>query len=248
METKSSVDALTERVTTFEQGVERRIDEVAAAVSSRLAQESDQDLAAFDSLAGAPSRAAVLEALVRAVDMGLIRPWRGPRVLVSEGFSIFVRVDYDEDPDPFHGEEEITFVVEELDGSQLESVTWDTDLSVDDVMVRLGRAIQRHTSREVLDVRTLFAGIRDALVVASTHPSRRPILQLCPPQWAITDTGVVSYGKSPLYEVSARKLRADSHMENHVGAKTWVDRDSWEGAYVVACALDWFDDKPEPAF
>jgi hypothetical protein len=112
-------------------------------------------------------------------------------------------------------------------------------------MVRVGRAFQRHTSSEDLDARALLTGLRDALIVASTHPDRRPILQLCPPQWAVTARGIVTYGNAPLYAVSAQKLRSDEHLASHVGTKSWVDRDSFDEAYEVAATLDQFDDPLE---
>jgi hypothetical protein len=237
VETRSSVEALTDRVSSFEHDVERRLDDVAASVATRLEQERQQDIAAFDALANAPTRLVVHEALRRADEMGLISQRRGPRVCVSENWRRYVRIDYDEDPDRFHGFEDITFTVENFDGEALDVIPWPADQDIEEAMVRVGRAVQRVTSGDDLDVKSLLDGLRDVLTVAHTHPDRRPVWQLCPPQWVVTETLVQTYGDAPHYGVSIKNLKIDPHMPRHVSQKTWVDPDSFDEAYAVAIAL-----------
>jgi hypothetical protein len=93
-ETRSSVEALTTRVSSFEHEVERRLEDVATSVSTRLAEEQARDLEAFDALRESPTYSTVHEALRRANELGLIVRQRGPRVCVSEGWRVFVRVDF----------------------------------------------------------------------------------------------------------------------------------------------------------
>ncbi|MEU7171275.1 hypothetical protein ABZ949_07275 [Micromonospora tulbaghiae] len=237
-ETQSSVRALADRVETFEQGVERRIDEVASSVASRLAQESRADAEAFDALGSAPSRDAVLRALERANELGLISQRRGPRVCVSGDRQLFVQISFNENPDYFRGEEEISFTVEGYDGTALEVVPWSDKDDVEAVLVRLGRVLQRKTAEPHLDVKALFEGLTAALMVAQSDPDRRPIWQLCPPQWAVTEHGIITYGNAPNYGVSIKALARDSHLAGHLADKTWVESDSLEEAVSVALSLD----------
>ncbi|WP_433530761.1 hypothetical protein ACQPYA_01035 [Micromonospora sp. CA-263727] len=237
-ETQASVQALADRVETFEHEVERRIDDVAATVASRLEQETGADAAAFEALGTAPSRDSVLQALTRANEIGLISQERGPRVCVSEYRRIFVEIRYDEHPLRFNGEENITFTLEGYDGTELGIVPWGESDDVETVMVRLGRALQRETAGERLDVKALFDGFSEALSVAQTDPERRPVWQLCPPQWVVTEHGIITYGDAPHYGAATTALERNSHLAAHIGQKPWVDHDSLDEAVGVALALD----------
>ncbi|MEU8152704.1 hypothetical protein AB0B94_03445 [Micromonospora sp. NPDC048986] len=237
-ETQSSVQALTDRVETFEQDVERRIDDVAASVSARLLQESQADAAAFEALGSMPSRDAVLRALRRANGLNLISQRRGPRVCVSEEWRLFVQISYDEEPDYFRGEEDVTFTVESYDGTAVEIVPWGESDDVETVLVKLGRILQKSTASHQLDVKALFEELSEALAVAQTDPDRRPIWQLCPPQWAVTAHGITTYGSAPHYVASVDALEMNSHLATHIAEKTWVDEDSLDEAVGVALALN----------
>ncbi|MFE9206172.1 hypothetical protein [Micromonospora sp. NPDC007230] len=237
VETTSSVQELTERVETFEQEVERRIDDVAASVSSRLQEESRQDVAAFDALVETPTRESFHEAMRRANELGLISPRRGPRVCVSEEWRIFVQVDYDPDPDIGRDFEHIMFTVEDFDGAPIELILWSADLDAAEVLFRVGRAVQAATAAAKLDVKGFLGGLRDLLTVANSHPSRRPILQLCPPQWAITPERLVSYGDHRAYGVRIYNLENDNYLATMIGEKPWVDRDSFDEARMAGSAL-----------
>lgn len=236
-ETQSSVQALADRVETFEQGVERRIDDIAASVTSRLAQESRADAEAFQALGSAPTRDAVLRALVRANELGLISQRRGPRVCVSEDRQLYVQIGFNEEPDYFRGDEEITFTVEEFDGTALEVVPWSDKHEVETILVRLGRVLQRKTTGPHLDVKALFEGLTEALTVAQTDVDRRPIWQLCPPQWVVTEHGLTTYGNAPRYGVSVDALARQEHLGSHIADKAWVDGDSFYDAVTVALSL-----------
>ncbi|MCW3813714.1 hypothetical protein ONA91_04475 [Micromonospora sp. DR5-3] len=236
-ETRSSVQALADRVETFEQDVERRIEDVAASVAAQLEQERHEDKAAFTALGSAPSRDSVLEALRRANELGLISQRRGPRVCVSDAWRIFVRIDFNEAPDRYFDEEEVSFTLETFDGNMLAVVLWPEDQDVEAVMVKLGRSLLRETSGEQLDVRGLFEGMSRALSIAQTDPERRPIWQVCPPQWVVTEHGIHTYGGAPYYGAATRALEGNARLATHIAEKTWVDPDSLDDAVAVALAL-----------
>lgn len=244
-ETKASVEALTDRVSTVEHEVGLRIDDVAASVSKRLAEERVQDLAAFDSLVEMPTWQTVREALRRADALGLISRERGPRVCVSEEWRVFLRIDFQSrytvevgGPDGY-----ITLTIESFDGGKIDQITWERGENFEEVMVRVGRAVQRLTSGTNWDIRAFFNELRDALAVAHTSPERRPVWQLCPPQWIVTDRSVVSYGngRGP-YGVAIPDLKNDPHLSVHVREKPWVDVDSFEKAEHVGITL--FEEPP----
>ncbi|MEV4478758.1 hypothetical protein [Micromonospora coxensis] len=242
VETKSSVQALSDRVETFEHEVERRIDDISASVSSRLEQERSQDRAAFDTLVDAPTREVVHEALRRANALGLISGQRGPRICVSQKWQVFVRVDYDENPDYFAGFEDITFTVESLEGGLVNAVPWHEGQQIEDVMVQLGRSVLKAASDEDLDVKGLLGGLRDALVVAQERPSCRPIWQLCPPQWAVTESGIATYGDTQPISVSPESLSDPGFWQHvlerrHLEGRPRIDADSYHAAKEVALLL-----------
>lgn len=240
VETVSGVQALTERVSAFESEVERRLGDVAESVSARLAQERVDDMASFDALLHTPTRRAVEEALRRADELGLISRKRGPRVCVSETWQVYVRVGFIE-AGASSADGLVRFVVEDVTGKSLDTVQWLRDESVEDVMVRVGRAVHRTASTDDFNVEALFRGLREALGVAYSHPHRRPIYQLCPPQWAVTDRGMVTYGvygAVPLchFHVLSLKERLDVFSEE-LADKPWIHFASFDAAQEAALAL-----------
>jgi hypothetical protein len=80
------------------------------------------------------------------------------------------------------------------------------------------------------------------LDVAYGSPERRPILQLCLPQWAVLDSGVTTIPPYPAYPISAARLQS-GEVVAHVSKKPWIDDESWAEAVQVASALlapsDW---------
>jgi hypothetical protein len=242
----SNVEALTERVAAFEGDVERRLEDVVQTVTSRLEDERAQDRRAFEALAETPSRAAFEEAMRRAMDRGLVSPHHGPRVCVSENWDVFVRIDYEtEHEDSWtYDRETVEFVVEDAGGEEVQVVPWPEGQPVDDVMVALGRALERVAAGGEFAVGVFLRGLAETLHVAASSPRRRPIIQPCPPQWAILDWGVVSYGSSPFYSLTLGQLRSRT-IQSHMASKSWVDADCFEDAMSIALALNpHTDDEP----
>jgi hypothetical protein len=244
-ETATSVEGLTERVTRFESDVDRRLEEVAASVSQRLADERAADSASIERLRTAPSRPAVVEALSRATELGLVVAAHPPRVAVSDRQRLYLSVKYETEDEGWHrADDELVFALENIAGTPQEWIPWSVDESVDDVFVRIGRALQKMTGED-LDVARYFDDLADLLSVAQAHPARRPIVQICPPQWAITTRGVERYDAPHEYGFTHEKLASDTGLTRHIAEKQWGDVDSFEEAYMVA--LDLFP-KEEPPF
>lgn len=241
-ETTTRVDALRDRVSSFEDEIERRLDDVARSVSAQLAEESDSDLKAFDALATTPSREGLEDALRRARELDLLDEGAPPRVRVSDSEWSYVVVDLG--PFPGYSKEITCFHVEDLHGDESAEIPWAPERSMDEIMVRIGRAVQARSGRPNFDVAVFFRGLRDILKVAYNSPERRPIVELCPPQWAVTDRGIVTYGDAPLYRAPLQKLRDDPHFSQHVRRKPWVDAESFERAEMAVREL--FPDTSRP--
>jgi hypothetical protein len=229
-ETATNVTALTNRVATFEEAVERRLDEVADAVANRIKAESQLDTASWDALLERPSRAVMVEALERADARGLLAPGRGPRVRVADSSDVYIGVDYEAPTElrPL----ELALVVEGLGGLFVREVRWDEATSLEEVLVLVGRAVQRAASGDFHPA-AVFSGLREMFKVASSSPDCRPILEYCPPQWVVTDRGIHTVGQ-PAYGLSIPQLGG---LRSHVLGKSWVDEDSFTLAQDCALAL-----------
>lgn len=235
-ETSSTVDALSERVSTFEADVDRRLDDVARSVAERLSEARGQDAAAFAALRETPSRAVLEEAMQRAKALGLVDP-RGPRVCVIEP-DVYVRVHVTPEDETWKtGVETIEFGVEPMNGNGGAWIGWAQDETVDDVMFGVGREIERRASGHTFDVSDFFVRLAETLEVANLDTLRRPIIQLCPPQWAVTSHGLVPYGSHHRYHVEHERLRDQPRIATEVAEKGWVDPDSFNDAHTVSLAL-----------
>ena len=244
-EAVEGVETLTSRVASFEADVDKRLDDVARSVASRLAAERAADAEAFDALAERPTRTSVLRALAVGHRQGLIA--RPPRVLVNEGERLYVAFERGgEDEGLASEEDDLTLLLEGIGGEFLDCVVWGGDVSVEDAMFKLGRELEaRSHPSDGFDVAALFSGLADLLRVASSSPERRPLIQLCPPQWAVREGGVVSYGTGvPLYGIGVARLRHDRSWSAHMAEKSWVDMDSFDDAHLAAVSLFPKEDGP----
>ncbi|MEU1641419.1 hypothetical protein [Micromonospora zamorensis] len=233
-ETRRSVSELTDRVSSFEQDMGRKLEDVAASVRERLMTERKRDLVAFESLVDSPNYPVISEALRRADELGLIARDRGPRVCVDDYWNVFIRTDFH----PLYG---IKFVAETASGTELNTVTWKEGQEFQEVLVRVGRAVQRASDIESLDLRGFLAGLRHCLVVAHHDPYCRPIWQLCSPQWAVTPTHLVAYDGSGIPSVDIQRVFREQDLAGRMSGERWVDADSLREAVSVAAALQKMD-------
>lgn len=245
-EAAASVGTLSNRVEALRADVDRRLDEVANRVTARLDAEAAADREAFASLrTNAPTREGVWEAMERALRLGLVSPRRPPRVDISQESHLYVSVELDTDE---WADEPLQLRIETLNGVVQDWIPWPQEADAEEVLVEVGRALLKHTG-ERFDPTAFLVGLANLLDAASSHPRRRPAIQLCPPQWMVCEWGVIPYDRHS-YEVTLRELQTSTTIENHVADKTWVHEESWEAANEAALAL--FPPNPwggnDPAF
>jgi hypothetical protein len=226
------VEALTDRVSGIEEQVDRRLEEVATAFAERVQRERDADAAAFNAVAETPSKATLQAAVQRAIPLGLLCD-EGPRVRVGDRSETYVRLhpilDYMRPTKP----PLISLWLESIEGKVHSQHPWSGDEPLEDLLVPMNTILRRMTQEE-LAVEPIFSGILDALLVARTATERRPIVELCPPQWAVTPRGLVTYGSAPLYVASHDRLHTEPHFAEHIREKFWVDAESFDSAYGVS--------------
>ncbi|MDX2974490.1 hypothetical protein [Kribbella solani] len=245
-DTASSVDALTERVTSLRSDVERRLDDVVASVSQRLAQEKFRESVIRDALRKAPTREKVIDALRTGVARTWISESHPPRVAASNPWGLHVVFRLTESG-YVGGRPDLVLTVEDLGGTEVAWVEWGESEPIDAVMVLLAQKIESEAG-EHLDVANIFTGLAELLETASTDSDRRPIVQLCPPLWAVTIHGIVAYGDGRFpYEISHSRLRSD-RIAQDMAQKTWSDSGSFDLARSVATALFPEQGPDEPPF
>lgn len=233
-EAQAATDELSGQVQALRTHVDERLADVADQVAARLDAEAAADTAAFDALrTAAPTREVLIDAITRAVDLGLVTMRHPPRVLVSEHAHLYVSVEYYEDD--WNDREPLQLRVEDQSGRVYESIEWTYGSNAVDVLVDVGRAFRKHTS-EPFPTAAFFTHFADLLDAANSHAERRPAIQICPPQWMVTDWGVITYDRR-VYGVQNRQLHESQTIDSHVAEKHWVDADSFEVATAAARSL-----------
>lgn len=223
--------ALADQVDALRADVDRRLSDVSDRVAERLAIEAAADQEAFQSLRiDAPTRSTVWEALVRAQQLGLANDDRPPRVKISDSQSIYVSFQIDTDQ---WADEPLAVRIEELSGRVTDWVPWPAETDAEEILVDVGRILLKYTN-EVFNPGAFFVGLADLLEVALSDPERRPVVQLCPPQWVICEWGLITYGDTSRYTVPRDRV---AEVSQHVLQKPWVDRNSWDDAYETVQAL-----------
>jgi hypothetical protein len=235
--TTSSVAALTERVSSFEGDIERRMEDLVASVSERLAEERDRDVEVREALRKKePTWSGLLEALDRAMDQGLITDSHPPRVVGGPDlWGPHVSVIVGGDPELPEMHRLLRFRVESLQGKRIQTVEWYRDDSLTDVMVRVARIVEGATGGP-FRLADFFPDLSRLLEVASSAPERRPIVQLCPPLWAVTTRGVVPYGRKDV-RVWTHEQVSGPRIAQDMATKPWSDEESFALAQAVSGGL-----------
>lgn len=218
-----------EAVSGLRADVDRRLEDVAASVTARLDAESAADREAFASLrTNTPSRETLIDALKRAGELGLIDEASPPRVQVSHVVRQYVAFHYRQEWN------DLALRVEDARGCELESIEWNSDDDVTDVLTVVGRYLQRSSS-DRFDVAALFTGLADLLEAAQRNPEARPAIQICEPQWLISGgpKPVVTVARGRIYTVELAQLHGSPTISDHVHDKPWVDHDSWDEVQFV---------------
>lgn len=64
-----------------------------------------------------------------------------------------------------------------------EIALWQRDQPLDDVMVKIGRALTKRTALVTFDVQACFSELSELLQVGTRGPIFRPTVLVGPPQW-----------------------------------------------------------------
>jgi hypothetical protein len=119
--------------------------------------------------------------------------------------------------------------------------------SAADVAVWVAETLQGarlYPGDEVFQAGDIFGALQELLLAArklatdkkSMERELSPIIQICPPQWAITDYGVESIDPEWTYDIPARRLD-ESDWRGHMDGKIWVDYLSFNRALRVGRLL-----------
>ncbi|MBO0609865.1 hypothetical protein [Myceligenerans salitolerans] len=216
---KQQFDGLDARVTSLA--------DLSAVVAEAATGQARADADLFTELGHAvPTSDSVRTALHRAAERKLTSD-RPVRVPVSDDADLRISFGI---PDTAGG---VEIRLEAIDGEILEEWRWEekpaamTFQQVADVLDGQGE-------REPIDVVFVFTRLSETLTTAVRHASARPIIELFPPQWALTNFAIVSL--EPLYTVTHdRKDRVQ--MDVQVKQKRWLDYDSYDMAHWVAAEL-----------
>lgn len=236
-ETRQSVADVREEV----EAVNRRVSslaEFADRAAESIQQERDADDSAYGALAESePTRERVIDAMRRAATRGVVSDRHGVRAQMHPGLADYVRLQYT--PGSDQDEERLDFTLVETDGHWISTVPWVEGESAVDVMQLLSRALSAAGREGGLNAQALqhwWSTIAKTLAVGASHPERHGIIELCPSQWAVTDTGVVPYPDHPLRGLGPRSLR-NPRSVNAAKDWPWVNEDSLDDAAMVWLAL-----------
>ena len=199
---RSDINRLTEEVAQTQADLQLTREQLSEVVRERLATAKDRDTSLFRAVGEAPLRADILDALIRAQEMGII-PDQGCRVDISgtgsylrfkpewESSNSIVRDNQDFDT--------IELTLEEIDATELRTIHWDKESSASDIALAVAEAMQASGTwpgDTLFDAGRIFASLAALLTLGHDSTTRgavepvRHIIQLCPPQWAVCDDGV----------------------------------------------------------
>jgi hypothetical protein len=217
--------------------VRRTHDELSRAVLSRLVANRMEDEALFGSVEFAPSHRVLADALTRASRLGLITS-NGCRVELSNT-QLYLWFQVVRRRRPGGGPR---LALQRVDGSTVTVIRWPKSRSAEDILLTVGEAVQAsgtypgdgafEPGRVFADLRTLF---RTAHQLSTTMPTG-PLVQLCPPQWAVTSHAITCVQPEHTYTIALGDLR-DAHSYAEVISAAWLDRDSFDKARCTATAL-----------
>lgn len=235
-ETSQSVDEIRREV----DGVREQfatLQDLGAKVAARVAAEQAEEEALYRRVGAdgdAPDRSVILEALRRARENNVTSEAYGPRVEPHPGSGEYLRLVYE--PSDFDAPD-LGFEIVGTSGAVSGGVTvWEEGTSVEDVMVEVAHALSVNGIDPAFDIPDWFRRLSETLLVGFSHPKRHGIIELSPPQWAVTDSGVVPYPEHPLRAQGAGVLRTPRSVAA-VKQFPWVDADSFDQAAVVWCEI-----------
>jgi hypothetical protein len=258
--TDSSVARLAEEVSRAQEELRLTREQLSEVVLDRIAERRDRDTALINEVADTPSRDGLMRALWRAQQLGWISA-TGCRVSLFDR-DVYLRFYVEGDAE--HDEPGLcSLIVEPDDGSALGSFEWRPSESAADLAIWVAETLQSarlYPGDEEFKAGDIFKTLQELLLTArklatdekSVERELSPIIQICPPQWAITDYGVESIDPEWTYAIEADRLD-ESDWLPHMTAKVWVDYPSFSRALRIGRLLyhaDRLREKPplEPPF
>ena len=245
-ETASDVARLAEEVAQTQADLRLTRDQLSEVVRDRITANKSRDSEFFKEIGETPSQDNVLNALVRAKQMGIISD-QGCRVsFVSDCYLRFMPswessdrvVQESQEPDI------VELKLELVDARPLSWLTWGAETATSEIAVSIAEAMQAsgvYPGDGSFDAGKIFADLSalltmgyESITSGAVDPVRR-IIQFCPPQWAVYDNGICCTRK-PSYFIVGDQLNADRLLA-HMGEKSWVDMESFEEAEMAGRAL-----------
>ena len=236
-ETASRVAALAEEVAHTRAQVKQTHDELSRAVVTRLAANRKRDEELFRSVEAAPSHRVLSNALIRASVLGLIAT-AGCRVQLRQApmylwFQRAKRVTWFK-----RRRADLRLILQRTDGDPVRLIPWPRSRSVEDILTTVGEAVQAsgdYPGDTVFEPGRVFADLSALFEVALKQPVG-PLVQLCPPQWAITSQAITSIDPEHSCTIDLGKIGDVGTYEKMI-ATSWLDRDSFDSACDCAKAL-----------
>jgi hypothetical protein len=245
-QTETEVANLAQEVADARAEIRLTGEQLSQAVLDRIVETRDKYAALFASVAESPSWEDVLGSLMRARTLDMI-PTSGCRVSLF-GADCYLRFQpawkYDHRLSPDDEPDAIELTLEFTDGSPRKTILWEQTQTPAEIVMQVAEAMQSlgcYPGDKEFKAGRIFGELGDLLQLAhrfatskggTVNPVRH-IIQLCPPQWAITEEGIYSALSGPLYHIAARRFD-EQHWQSHMLEKPWLDRDSFEDAFSIA--------------
>lgn len=224
----SSVTELASQVSSLDARV-KDLTELSQSVADEAARRAADDERVFGSMSSeVPTSESLHAALSRGRERKLTSE-RGVRVPVAEVGSLRLRFD----APPAATAPVVT--LEDIRGEFRREWTWFAETAATDFWSVVADCLDGEGEHASLDVGFVFASLSQSLLTASREREARPLIELCPPQWAVTDIGIAAVTEWGYTVTHSRPDRVD--MDVHVREKTWLDTSSYERAFEIAAYL-----------
>ncbi|MFD6565159.1 hypothetical protein [Micromonospora profundi] len=237
--------SLSEEVANTQGEIRKTREELAEAVTRRLAASRQTDNQTFSDIGELPSHRTLFDALVRARKLGLISQ-QGCRVDIKYTNLYLWFETPTGDPrfdDPPHPDDDLYLRLEDAWGNEARRITWTKEQDAEDLLITLADelvALAQYPGDRLYDPGKVFADLKELLELAhrsATGGSFEPltsVIQFCRPQWVITSTHLIA--TDPGYAIPVERIN-ESRWHEHMAEKSWLDYDSFNTALTITRAL-----------
>lgn len=240
--TRRTVAAIESHVEQVEQDTKRRIDDLSAEVSNRLAAEKNREKELIDSLRTAGGDDDLEELLLTAHNMGWVSPRYAPRLEIDSNRGLWLAIQ--SEPSQHHGGGlgHLSFQLLQ-DHAEINNVWWHDEnnrleeMTLVEVLTEVGNMCRRE-SFDDFDAGAFLAGFADLLTVASNaEPEGRPVVAQFGPDWILTDQRLYKHTR-PTYSVLYSRFDDPTiDWMQHMSGKQDTDIEAFEEAYGAAQSI-----------